>query len=950
MLVLLPCYSLEDFSLYRKTDEAREVFASISALYHPSLLEFFGKLPDWEPAGSPNDYQDHQIILIPPCCESQIPKDWLQKMIDQKAFLIRNCSDRKAILDQALSFIEKIDPPFSDDTVESFLAMGLAWFVSDLLSRKLRYMSDIDLTELEKNALAAVKAFRENDPVLGNEELQKGYDLICEANEYYFPTPPKFLDFTRWNEDDPADALKNMLLLRRDRDEKTNLFLTHNILEKLDEIDPDIVAIFREEIESGRLQIIGSDQDDPYYLMPQSEIFHRLKKVREDYDFLSEHLPIIFQRTKAGYSPVLPRLLRLSGWKGALLFTSDGWKLDHQEQDRIQWKGPDGTTLPSIVRTPLDGEDDAVFMEQLDRMGYSYSATDIMTLIFEHRPGKEIETLGDIARFNRFDPILGQTLGINDYFMETEISGSVLESEKDDFRTNFLTRSPDPNPVSFWKNYYSNYYREIASQAFFLMDRIGSKKEKEEGDLLLRNGFPTEKKVILEGKPVNLPIELSSRTKTVLDHQGKPFTQLTLPPFSQWMIRMNLDEKTLTDPIVPETPSPQRSFWKKALSFLQGKDSNSGRKPEMIEYVEEKLTKNKTDRYYALRNEFFELRLDPTTGELRRLQAFSKEPLEIQRGLIRQPGKGNRFAFQIGLRLSSEQQISDPRDRKDGNFGYTIMSADQITILENGPLLGIISISGRLMMPNGDLAAEFKEILTIRRGSRIINVKITLDPKILPTGNRWDHYFGCRFAWKDQLAEVRTGVHEMLWKTERDYIQAPEAVDIRSEQKIGITLLTNGFPFFRRYGLNRMDSVWITKDESERNFEFGIGVDLVNPIPAALEDLVPDVEILPVISESHFSNVQIFSFEKKAGERQTIFPLHLDLIREENELILSLQETLGKKGILRFKPFFSFQKACFLDSSGKDPEWKDLSLDEEGYLSLESGKYQYIPVRFEGVD
>ncbi|MDO5581149.1 MAG: hypothetical protein Q4G69_08420 [Planctomycetia bacterium] len=952
MLVLLPCYSLEDFSLYRSADEAREIFASISAFYHPALLEFFGKLPDWEPAGSPSDYQDHRLILIPPCCESLIPKDWLQKMVEKEAFLIRDCSDRKMILEKALAFIDQKDPPFSEDITESFLAMGLAWFVSELLSRKLRYMSDIDLTELEKNALAAVKAFRENKPEAGNEELQKGYDLICEANEYYFPTPPKFLDLTRWTPEDSAESLKEMILKRKDREEKTNLFLPLDTLDALLKTDSSLADLMKEELENGRLQLIGSDRSEPLYLMPQFEIYHRLKEVLDDYKSRLDYLPSVYQRTNAGYSPALPRLLRLAGWKGILLFTSDGWKPDHQEQDRLQWKGADGTLLPAIAQEPLDGEDDAVFMEQLDRMGYSYSATDIMTLLFAHRPGKEIEVLGDIARFNRFDPILGQTVGIGDYFEETEKSGSVVEMEKDDFRTNFLTRSPDPDPISFWGNFYQNHFRSMAKNAFALMDHFSEKREKskeKDGDLLLRNGSPTEKKLVLEGKPASIAEPLTARTRTVLDDQGKSFTLFTLPPFSQWKVRMDSNEEHCSgENLNPSSAKP--SFWKKTVDFLRGKKTESDKKMEMIEFVEEPLNRNEIHRYYAIRNEYFELRIDPATGELRRLQVFGKESLEIQRGLIRQPGRGNRFAFQLGLRLSPEQQKADPRDRKDGNFGYTIMSADQITLLENGPLVGRISISGRLMMPDGEIAAKFREILTVRRGSRIVNVKISFNPKILPDGHRWDHYYGCRFAWKDRLAEIRTGLHEMLWRTEKDYVQGPEAVDIRSEQKIGITLLTRGYPFFRRYGMNRMDSVWITKDESERNFEFGIGVDLVQPIiPSALGFLAPDPEILPVVSDSHFSDLQLFSFEKKSGDRQTVIPVELVPIFEERSVLLTLQETTGKKDHLRFKPSFSFRKAMFLDLEEKGPIWKDLPVDSDGFLDLDAGKYQMIPIRFEEI-
>ena len=41
MISLIPCYSLEDFSLFRKASEVDEIFSAWSALYHPALNTWF---------------------------------------------------------------------------------------------------------------------------------------------------------------------------------------------------------------------------------------------------------------------------------------------------------------------------------------------------------------------------------------------------------------------------------------------------------------------------------------------------------------------------------------------------------------------------------------------------------------------------------------------------------------------------------------------------------------------------------------------------------------------------------------------------------------------------------------------------------------------------------------------------------------------------------------------
>ena len=138
------------------------------------------------------------------------------------------------------------------------------------------------------------------------------------------------------------------------------------------------------------------------------------------------------------------------------------------------------------------------------------------------------------------------------------------------------------------------------------------------------------------------------------------------------------------------------------------------------------------------------------------------------------------------------------------------------------------------MTPTGEIAASFKQTISIRLKSRIVDVDVEIDPQTTPNGSPWDSYYACRFAWKDAFADIRGGVAASLIGTARDYLQAPECVDIRSEDTIGITILSAGLPYYKKVSDSRIDSILIPSGETRRRFRFGVGVDLEDPHLEAL--------------------------------------------------------------------------------------------------------------------
>ena len=196
MIVLLPCYSLEDFSIYRTAKDANEIFSAWSALYHPALIDKVGKIPSWDRATNPTPGKDHRLVVIPPCCESRVPHDWLRETEEGGAVIIRQKETREEIVAAALDALGVTDHPFPEDDVETFYSLGFSHFVSELFSRKLRYMSNLDSQKFGENLLKAVECLKAGEAKGYIDHIRRAFELLAEAKEYFFPTAMKILDLT----------------------------------------------------------------------------------------------------------------------------------------------------------------------------------------------------------------------------------------------------------------------------------------------------------------------------------------------------------------------------------------------------------------------------------------------------------------------------------------------------------------------------------------------------------------------------------------------------------------------------------------------------------------------------------------------------------------------------------------------------------------------------------
>lgn len=315
------------------------------------------------------------------------------------------------------------------------------------------------------------------------------------------------------------------------------------------------------------------------------------------------------------------------------------------------------------------------------------------------------------------------------------------------------------------------------------------------------------------------------------------------------------------------------------------------------------------------------------------MTTFNVDAPVVSNGLLRHPSRGNRFAWDLALKLPEASRRDDCRSQEDSCYGYTVSAADKISVLASGPALGRLRIDGRLVAPNGDKAATFTQILTIRRESRIVEVDAEIKPLISVDSAPWASYYGVRFAWKDGFADLYGGVGATLIWTGRDYLQAPECVDVRSEENIGVTILSAGLPYFKRAGDTRLDAVLIPTGETRRRFRFGVGVDLERPHRAALAFAdVPPFALADVPRPKRLASTPFVSSEASVQilERRSILDASGDFIGTR----LTALETIGAKTTTTFKASLPIERVEFVDFTGVETD-KTLESPTGGAFDVE---------------
>ncbi|MFI4876320.1 MAG: hypothetical protein ACIALR_13305, partial [Blastopirellula sp. JB062] len=489
-------------------------------------------------------------------------------------------------------------------------------------------------------------------------------------------------------------------------------------------------------------------------------------------------------------------------------------------QTKVAWQGNDGCKIDAIARPPLDASTPDSFIALFQRLSEAMDSDHVATISFAHWPGRVSPWYDDLRRIANYSSGLGSFLTIERYFAETELP-AYHDSFKDarynsPYHKQAVIRRQQ-GPISSHRdravaNAKLDAAGNIEAVTALITGHTGSQHDahrswKEPAD---ESNETFDADAIIEGALTDFAARLPRR-----DDSPTP-SLLVANPFSFTAVSGGETDQLSSLPggkgilIASEDKSGRHAVWEApSCGYAWLPDGGSPPNEKSQTMIKEGV----------LRNEFMEVHFDPVTGALQSIYDYKS--------------RGNRLSQQLALRLPGQRPPTGARYVDPNETAvYSIMAADSIEEVSNTAAKGEIKIAGRLLNTAGHTLAQFEQIYTLWRSSRVLQIDIDLSPHEEPKAEPWNSYFCARFAWSDASAFLYRDQHWQRRRVDSNRIEAPHYVEIENG-KAHTQILTGGVPFHQHVRGRMLDSILIPRGETARSFRLGIGIDLPYPLQQA---------------------------------------------------------------------------------------------------------------------
>ncbi len=895
LVVLLPCHGLDDFPLYLEGNAAAGLLAAWTALWHPALLNDAGHLPTWRRADDPPTEGGGRLLLVPEASRPLLATGWIEQIQASGGVVLWGQQRRGEYVESALAV-------FPDDAsrggavaqllADDFHALGFAYLQIELLARQMRYLTTVDLVLLENQTTAAAAAALRDDEPAARDHLAKAFDVLAEARDRFYPTTAWLLDLILVAPTTLGPGLRAEL----ERPGPKNLLIAPATLARLAEAAPQTLAAFRGALERGDVTLIGGlEEDDEPPLLLAEGVARRFLRGIEVYARLLGQRPAVFGRRRAGLSAVLPGLIYKFGFRGALHVPLDGGRFPRTTQARGRWEGTDATAVDTLFRAPLDAGRPETFLAYPRHMGSAMDHDYLATLCLAHWPGQGKPWLDDLRRAASYGPLLGKFAQLKDYLEAIDTYGHLARHEADEYRVPYLeqeaaTGKADPISRHVRRERLARLALGLETTALLVDVARGRTSPASEaarqqaGDWWVANAVDSPQLNVGEQHCRRHFEALAAELAAALGGAGEGASTLRL------------------------NPTGRAAGGVPALGFGVFVGGAVAEGPPI-------------GRELRLANERLEVNFHPETGGI---------------GALRRAGRRlNRLSQQIAYREPTwerlETEITDARD------AYSRMAARQIELTQSGPDFGEIVSRGVLLDPEERPVAEFEQQTRLARGADVVEVRLKLAPHTLPTGAPWTNYYCARFAWADATCELRRSVGGSSHATHLERLEAPHFVELLSDDG-SAAILPGGLPYHGRDGMRRLDTLLITAGESSREFEFALGLDLANPLAAALARGVPCAEATCGLAAR--PPAWLFQIDQRGLLATGWAPLV-----EEGRVVgfrVHFQEVLGQMDSARLRTFRKIDRARMADGLGVN--LLTLRIEEQEAVVLEYAAHEWFIV------
>ncbi len=871
LIFLLPDYELEGYPRSLADDKAAQLLAGWVGLWHPVLMFGVGRIPRWHQATRLPSELSSTLFVLPPISKSAISETAPEEIANAGGLLLEPPVSWIEFQGQILShFPQLVINDLARELAAEFAAIGYAFLQVQLMTRQLRYTSNLDVPLFEEQVMKAAEAVMENDSEKARTLLQACFDTLGQERDHYYSNDANLIDITLL-----ADTTLGKSLHKQLSDQApTSLIASADILRKLKEKSAENFARVIQRIQEGSLAIAGGlDHETPWPLSSREVAVRALAAGPQAYRDLNIEPPTVFARMSFGLSADSASLLSRFGYRGVVLMPFTGGSYPTSNQTKISWESQDGGRIPALVGPPLDAANASSFLAFGWSLGEALDRQHVPTMVFAHWPGKQCEFFDLLRIVTERTPALGRFVLIDKYFTDTSSPYHHERLEVGQFSYNWLAETDYPGEVLQSSKQAQIIQSRIVSlknllNLIYQLQNLRTKVEwpkddKGEATAPLYTPIPLDEwagelqKLLCEldlliAQPERPSEDHFQNCITTVDRLRKQCEHALVPllagkkatpaghedPKSQgagFDVAQSISGKLLVNPRsnavrVSAKSSADRLFtdgqsWNFASGINRSERLTCIDLPSLgfvvAPYAESTASKNEkltlADSDGILRNEFVEAQIDARRGHLRSLHIPAK--------------RGNRLSAMIAYRV-----------KNGSKYEHSEMVARNLSILENSNMLGAVRVEG-LMQWQGKSVGDFSIEYEVRRGSRVLSAKIGLSNlKFTDERNPWLSAFVLRLAWPNESAILRTFPDGRRTAWGGSKLIAPDLIEI-DEVDYQTHYLTGGLAFHARQELRFLETILAVAGQSSVEHQIGLAVDLPYPLSTAQQFVDADYQV-----------------------------------------------------------------------------------------------------------
>lgn len=837
--VFLPCHTLEDFPTHLRDEVASGLLAAWTSPWHPEILAAVGALPVWHRADTTPVEMDRLLLIIPSASESRLPSDFQQRVGDATDTKQVNVTNRADAVRQILDYLHDVIPsggngagaamdggsavertsavdlasspagPERAVVADDFFALGFAALQVQLMTRKLRYSSNLDQAIFSEHVISAARAWTAGRREEARDSLQAAYDLLAEERDHYFSADPHLVDLVLVAESTVGDPL--MRTLRGDQ--PLSLLMSARVAELIREQSPEIAERIAERHRAGTLSVIGGGADDVQRLevLSGAAVARWLHEGVERVERALGLRPKVFGRLGGGIPGDLPPWLIAEKYIGAI--TSDFTAgVGSQSEAKLLWQAG-GSEIEALTARPLDADQPQSFLGIGPRMGEAADSGEVATALMVRWPGGGAGELDDLRRAASWGMALGRFWTLDHYFTNGErpYHSCTLPSAPADGAWLSQAVSEDvADPLSSVAREFTSGLRDEATAALAALATIVG------GDSASSPKPASEDALAAEARRLSAAIGMragdvaatsaASAAIALNPHSGPARTEFEIagpPPAASTPGLFGATRRKRGSQLTVDIPG--HGFTTVASNPSGGRSRSLGlrglfRKPRPMAYGQ------------ALSNEFLDVAIHPESGGVAAVHAGAQ--------------RGNRFSWQL-----ARFDANGPGD------GYSAMKCRQLRVVSADTAEGIIEARGVLAVEQRTVA-EFEIQYTLKRGSRWLIIDVALDGCEAVASDPWRSYIAGRAAWATDALSIRPLVRDKRHRTSGRRIEAPLGIVV-DEGDRHLQVCGFGLPAHRRTGSQRLDTLLRVAGESANRFRLAYGFDVPSPVRAARQLIVP---------------------------------------------------------------------------------------------------------------